>query len=150
MKARTGGGMTLCIALLAGILLFIWSNSLLPAAISGSLSQWLRDLLGTVAGETAGQSDGMLRKLAHFTEFCALGAVLGWLFAKLKKKIWVNAAICGCLAACADELLQHFAPGRAPRLTDVAIDTAGVLVGIGLLCLGYAIRKKKHNNTFGG
>ena len=142
MIGRTRGRMALCIGLLAGILLFIWGNSLLPASISGSLSQWLRDLLGMAAGEESGQSDGALRNFAHFSEFCALGAALGWLFAMLKKKIWASAAICGSLAACVDELLQHFAPGRAPRLTDVAIDTAGVLAGIGLLCLGYAMRKK--------
>lgn len=152
MITRTKGRMRLCVLLLTGNLLFIWCNSLLRAEISGALSQWIRDLLGFVLlEEIPGQSDGLLRKLAHFTEFCTLGILLGWLFAMLKEKIWVSAFSCGCLAAIVDELLQHFAPGRAPRITDVAIDAAGVLAGIGLLCLGYAMKRKTYiNNIFGG
>ena len=144
MIPRTKGRMALCCGLLCCNLLFIWGNSLLSAEISGTLSQWVTDLLGfALLEEIPGQGEGVLRKLAHFTEFCSLGILLSWLFAMLKERFWVLAAGCGCLAACVDELLQHFSPGRAPRLTDVAIDTAGVLAGIGLLCFGYAMRKKK-------
>ena len=143
----------LCAVLLVCNLLFIWGNSLMDAELSGSFSQWLRDLLGTVAGELPGQSDGVLRKLAHFGEFCALGFLLSWQFAmrKEKERAWVlPSAVLGCLAACVDEMLQHFSPGRAPRFTDVGIDTAGVLVGIGAFILGYAIIKKKIYLHFGG
>ena len=126
--------------LLAGNLLFIWGNSLLPASLSGALSQWIRDLLGSVSGEGTGQSDGLLRKIAHFSEFCTLGILLYWLFVTMNKKkrtAGLLTAACGCTVACVDEMLQHFSAGRAPRLTDVAIDSAGVLVGIALFCLGY-------------
>ena len=138
--------------LLAGNLLFIWGNSLLPASVSGALSQWLRDLLGLVSGEGIGHSDGVLRKIAHFAEFCTLGILLRWLFTALKMKkqtAVLYTAICGCLVACIDEMLQHFSAGRAPRLTDVAIDCAGVLAGIGLFGLGYAIIMKQYDK-FGG
>ena len=142
----------LAVLLLVGNLLFIWGNSLLPASLSGALSQWIRDLLGLVSGEGTGGSDGVLRKIAHFAEFCTLGILLGWLFAALKKRkqtVVCLAAACGCTVACVDEMLQHFAAGRAPRLTDVAIDCAGVLAGIGLLGLGYAM-KMKRSDKFGG
>ena len=132
--------------LLAGNLLFIWGNSLLPASVSGALSQWLRDLLGKAAGEMTGQSDGILRKIAHFAEFCSLGILLLWLFAMLKERKQAAVLLtvaCECSVACVDEMLQHFSAGRAPRLTDVAIDSAGVLAGIVLFGLGYAIKKKK-------
>ena len=153
MIGKTRGRMALCTALLACNLLFIWGNSLLPASISGGLSQWLRDLLGMAAGEMAGQSDGVLRKIAHFAEFCSLGILLSWLFAMLKERkqaVILPAAAYGCLAACVDEMLQHLSPGRAPRLTDVGIDTVGVLAGISLLCLGYHIRNKKQTTYYGG
>ena len=137
--------MTLCVALLGCNLLFIWGNSLLPASVSGSLSQWLRDLLGSVLGDAAGQGDGFLRKMAHFAEFCSLGILLSWLFAMRRKKtLLLPAAVWGGIAACIDEMLQHFAPGRAPRLTDVILDTAGVLAGIGIFWLGYYTVKKRH------
>jgi VanZ family protein len=48
----------------------------------------------------------------------------------------------GFLIACADETIQRFVPDRGPAFKDVLIDTSGVLVGIGLLFLGYTIRKK--------
>ncbi len=143
----------LCAVLLACNLLFIWGNSLMDAELSGSLSQWLRDLLGMASGELPGQSDGALRKMAHFAEFCSLGFLLSWQLTMKKERkqaCVLPAAALGCLAACVDEMLQHFAPGRAPRLTDVGIDAAGVLVGIGLLSLGYAIKRKNMNLHFGG
>lgn len=145
MIAKKKGRLSLCIALILCNLLFIWGNSLLPASISGGLSQWLRDLLGMALGEAAGQSDGVLRKLAHVTEFACLGVLLRWLYAMLKKRkqSFLLPAAWGCIAACIDEMLQHFAPGRAPRLTDVAIDSVGVLAGIALFGLGNAIKKKK-------
>ncbi len=141
--------MRLCLTLLCANLVFIWGNSLMNAEISGAISQWLRDLLGQALQEQPGESDGLLRKLAHFGEFCSLGLLFSWLFAMLKEKTWaivVPSAACGCLAACMDETLQGFSPGRAPRITDVGIDTLGVLAGIGLLFLGYSI-KQTH---FGG
>ena len=147
------GRKALCAVLLVCILMFIWGNSLLDAEESGRFSQWLRDLLGMAAGELPGQSDGVLRKIAHFVEFCALGFLLSWQIAMRKERkqpFVLPAAALGCLAACLDEMLQHFSPGRAPRFTDVAIDTAGVLVGIGLLSLGYAIKRKNINLHFGG
>ena len=143
---------TLCAVLLVCILLFIWGNSLMDAEASGNFSQWLRDLLGMAAGELPGQSDGVLRKIAHFAEFCSLGILLSWLLANKIKKTWafvLPTAVLGCLAACMDEMLQHFSPGRGPRFTDVVLDTAGVLFGIGIFCLGYAI-KRKNNLHFGG
>ena len=143
----------LCAILLACNLLFIWGNSLMDAELSGSLSQWLRDLLGMASGELPGQSDGALRKMAHFAEFCALGFLLSWQLTMKKERKQIPvlpAAALGFLAACVDEMLQHFSPGRAPRFTDVGIDTAGVLVGIGLSSLGYALKRKNIHLHFGG
>ena len=155
MIHRTQSRLRLGIALLALNLLFIWGNSLLPASASGSLSQWIRDLLGLVlpGDPTPGQSDGLLRKLAHFAEFCCLGLCLSWVSGMCAKNLWKSvtlSAACGFIAACVDELLQHLSPGRAPRFTDVLIDTAGVVVGIILLWVGHTICQKKNIINFGG
>jgi glycopeptide antibiotics resistance protein len=133
----------LCAVALAGILLFIWGNSLLDKPMSAGLSSWvLEELLGGLPW----LSHTALRKLAHFVEFAVLGILLSWLLANKIKKTWAFAlptAVLGCLAACMDEMLQHFSPGRGPRFADVVLDTAGVLFGIGIFSLGYAIKKKK-------
>ena len=96
MIPKTKRAMALCMALLACNLLFIWGNSLMPASVSGAFSQWLRDLLGEASGGGAGQSDGLLRKIAHFAEFASLGMLLSWLFAMLKERKNCGAA-CGSL-----------------------------------------------------
>ena len=156
MIRRTKNRMRLCICLLMVNLAFIWGNSLLPGAISGALSKWVHTLVSLILpgrGEES-QGHGLLRKLAHFSEFCALGVLLSWLFAMLKEKKWafvLPSLACGCLAACVDETIQRFVPDRGPSIKDVGIDSAGVILGIGLVCLGYTIyQKKKKQSYFGG
>lgn len=46
----------------------------------------------------------------------------------------------GFFVACSDECLQLFSEGRAGRLTDVGIDTAGCAVGV-LVCMLYMCMK---------
>lgn len=156
MIRRTDSRMRLCSTFLVLNLVFIWGNSLLPASVSGTLSQWVRDLIGWLfpGGQGAGQGDGLLRKLAHFAEFCSLGILLSCLSGMNTPKLWKSVTLslaCGFTAACVDEALQHLAPGRAPGSTDVMLDTAGVAVGIILLWAGYKIRQKnKTIKTFGG
>lgn len=142
---RTANRLKLCSVLLAGILIFIWGNSMLPAEVSQAFSDWVKGLLFRGSGAAGGSGSGLLRKIAHFTEFTALGMVLCWLFGMLGKKMrWPF--LLGFGVACIDETIQHFSAGRAPAIRDVAIDTAGVAVGIGLLITGYhLLRKRKHN-----
>ncbi len=143
---RSRGRIALCVCLIAGILVFIWGNSLLPAEISQKLSDWLKALLtGADHGLAAGGGSGFLRKVTHFAEFAALGCSLGWLFGMLGRG-WRIPLLLGFGTACADELLQAFVPGRAPGLFDVGLDTAGVAVGLLVLYTGYAMLKKKTNN----
>ena len=134
------------------LLAFIWGNSLLPGHISGAFSDWVRKILRQLlpflfknASDSAG--GGLLRKIAHFTEFAALGACFCWLYAMLMTKQYrliLCAAASGVLAACVDETIQRFVPQRHGCLTDVGIDTAGVLTGIVLFMIVYHINKKQH------
>ena len=147
---RTKGRMGLCVTLLILNLLFIWGNSLLPGSVSGAVSGWVKDLLAKIFSLDFGQSGeghGLLRKLAHFTEFACLGACLCWLLCMLGRRP-LYSMICGFPVACLDEFIQRFIPDRGPSLWDVLIDTAGVCLGMALLLAGNAIYKKRKNNIF--
>ena len=133
-----------CTALLLLNILFIWGNSLLPGSVSGAISHWLRDMLDFVL---PGKSDdpnsghGLLRKLAHFTEFACLGGLFTWLFTMIHKPAIVTIA-CGLPVAVIDETIQYFVPDRGPSIRDVLIDAAGVLIGMAILVFGYKFIKK--------
>ena len=149
---RTDRRLRLCVCLLIANLAFIWGNSLLPAEASKALSDWLHGILSGLfsggGGSGAGGS-GLLRKIAHFTEFCALGWLLGWLFGMLKRNMCL-AFLPGVGAACVDEALQFLAPERGPGLRDVCIDAAGVAAGILLLLLVHAVLKKLKPSILSG
>ena len=139
---RTKRRMTLCTVLLLCNLVFIWGNSLLPAEVSGQISGTLKALLD--AQVTPGEAvpsggDGLLRKCAHFG---ALGLLLGWLFGMLGKKRLPAFAL-GVAAACIDETIQIFVPGRSPGIRVVCIVSCGAAAGLLLLFLGHAYWKKR-------
>lgn len=126
--------------LLTGLILcFIWGNSLLPGEISGGFSDWVKEILarllpGEVPGVTTG--GGLLRKIAHFSEFALLGMCLTWRRAMLGKKT-ITALLPGFGAACVDETIQVFVPDRGPSPKDVAIDTCGAAAGMAILLLAH-------------
>ena len=122
----------------------IWGNSLLPGEISGAISGFVRDLIALLLpGDGApDQGHGLLRKLAHFTEFATLGMILTWIMGMLSKPFPLALA-CGFTAACVDETIQLFVPDRGPSFTDVLIDTSGVLTGLLFLLL---IRRWRQNH----
>ena len=125
--------------------LFIWGNSLLPGSISGAISGAVKNfvfniLLGKEGANEGGH--GLLRKLAHFTEFACLGVFLSRLLYWLKKPR-VLALAGAFLVACCDETIQRFVPDRGPSFRDVMIDTSGALAGMILLLVGYAYVKRR-------
>ena len=133
--------------LLAANLAFIWGNSLVSGEDSGNLSggilAWVNSFLGL---DEAGAAllHHLIRKAAHFTEFACLGALLAW-NCRLsgEKHTMLLPALLGMAAALVDESIQLFTPDRGPSLTDVWIDTSGVVAGMMLLTLGYHLMKKK-------
>jgi VanZ family protein len=75
-----------------------------------------------------GTWDLVLRKLAHGAEYAILGGLLyRWLSSV------PLAILAGSAYAATDELHQSFVPGRAGLVTDWLIDTAAVVIGVGLL-----------------
>jgi len=141
---RTDKRLRICTVLLICNLLFIWGNSLLPGEVSGAFSDWVKQLLARLfpgEGEDL-PGGGMLRKIAHFTEFLGLGMCLAWLHGMLGKGKF-RPFLWGVLAASVDETIQRFVPDRGPSVRDVCIDSAGVLTGIILLWIGYAVCQKR-------
>ena len=129
-------------ALIVVNIAFIWGNSLLPGEISGALSDWLASLLG--GGQTPSEGTGLLRKLAHFSEFGCLGfllSYLAWLKGERGHHLISLALLGGLLTACADESIQMLTPDRGPSLVDVWIDTCGVATGVAAL---FVINKLKN------
>lgn len=149
---RTKKRLIFCCVLLVAMLAFIWGNSAMPAKESGALSGWVGQLLGKLLPFLSMENENsmyILRKLAHFSEFAALGMILSWLFAMVTHKRirqWVFPLLCGVAAACIDETIQIFSEGRYSSIVDVTIDSCGVLAGMIVLFLGYAIFKKLWEN----
>lgn len=134
---------------------FIWTHSLMPAEISAQESSRfalffapiLRDLgLRDLDAELL---DHLVRKLAHFTEFTALGAQLCLLWGSGGPAKALRAWIGGFFIAFMDETLQLFTPGRSGELRDVWLDASGVLFGVllALVVLRLYRRRKKARKT---
>jgi len=137
----------LCGILIGLNLCFIWGNSLLPAALSGGLStalkEWIHTLFPGAGLVSPTESDHILRKLMHFTEFAALGFLLTGEFRLLgKKRPYIWGFGFGVAAAAIDECIQIFVPGRGPAVKDVGIDSTGVLLGTVLMLFVCYLYKK--------
>ena len=135
----------LCTVLLLTNIAFIWGNSLLPGSVSGALSNWVGEILamffpGAPTDPVAGR--GLLRKLAHFTEFACLGGLLAWRLC-MARRFAALAVAGGFFVACIDEGIQLFVPDRGPSFLDVLLDTAGTLLGMSVLVIGYTIHRKR-------
>ena len=123
-------------------LAFIWGNSLLPGELSGRISDAAARLAAWVLHqplvETSG--GGILRKLAHGTEFLVLGLELSAL-CRSRGRSWSLPLLLGLLTAMGDETIQRFVADRAGQLRDVWIDFGGLCTGVGIWYL--RSRKKK-------
>ena len=119
----------------------------LPGGVSLELSNGFLALLSRSFPFLARIGSMLIRKLAHFSEFACLGLLLAWFFRLMGERGFhgvTSPALLGTLAACVDETIQRFVPGRESSLIDVWIDIGGVCTGILLLHLGYCcIRRRK-------
>ena len=118
---------------------FIWWNSSKNGEESSGISQGvLYEIMQIFAriGISTDITEHIIRKLAHFTEFTALGILLSIdtvLFLKnMKQYVWIPLFI-GLLVALIDETIQLFPIGRSSSVKDVWIDFSGVLFGTILL-----------------
>lgn len=136
------------IVLIFFTLLFIWGNSLMPGTVSSGLSDWvghiLSKLLGGAVDTTSGH--GVLRKLAHGTEYLVLGIELTTLLRLWLCRPWSLPLLCGTWAALLDETIQLFVDGRAGQLRDVWIDLGGFCTGMAF-CLVLSLWRRHKTSS---
>ena len=133
------------------ILCFIWGQSLLPHDASDEESRgivrWLKPLLDPNDRVDVESFHHYLRKTAHFTEFAALGFCMSGFYWNLpwkKPALRLPASFGSCvLAACIDETIQVFNPGRGPGVKDVLLDSFGAAFGILVFLLFRWILEKR-------
>ena len=133
MRRRRVDARRLVLVLAVLTVCFIWGNSLMPAEVSRSFSEAVKALLQRVLNlPQGGGEDGsyFIRKLAHWTEFLALGLELAYLLRRAAR-----ALPAGLSVALLDETIQLFIPGRAGQIKDVWIDFFGFCTGAAILLL---------------
>ena len=91
-----------------------------------------------------------VRKTAHFSEFFLLGGIAFVFFAtfkefSLKMKAFLP-FILGVIYSVTDEIHQLLVTGRACRVLDMCIDSAGVLLAV---LIGYLIFRKTRSDGVG-
>lgn len=135
-------------ALIVLTLAFIWGNSLLPPERSFALSDMVQKALSyftpvdSPAGAAGGTWSAVVRKLAHFTEFCVLGALLRLRLRSAEERPWPP-LLAGLLAALTDETIQYFT-ARTSLVFDVWLDFAGAAAGVLLI---WAIERGKRTDN---
>ena len=127
-------------------LCFIWGNSLLDSSSSTELSNGLlvklRPFLAMLGIEL--EDDLLLRKLAHFCEFFALGSELAALMLLWnQRRVFLCCSCISALAGLVDETIQFFT-GRYSHVHDVLLDSFGGICGTlaTMLIIAFIIRKK--------
>ena len=122
--------------LLILVLAFIWGNSCMSVAESqaesGQVMNFIEPFLEIFVGK-GNVTDHLVRKLAHFTEFAALGSILSLLL-PLTWKGRLHGAFCGLMAGFIDETIQIFSD-RGDQISDVWLDFAGALFGVAVFSL---------------
>ncbi|MBE6818316.1 MAG: VanZ family protein [Ruminococcaceae bacterium] len=125
--------------MVAAVCATIFSFSSNAADDSAAQSGWLRALFEQLFG--VGFTEFFVRKLAHISEFAALGFLSTFAFCytlRNAKRFYLGIAF-SLLYAVSDEIHQLYVPGRSGQVRDVFIDLGGILVGAALLGLFYLL-----------
>lgn len=131
------------------IVFFIWDNSLQNGGTSDGFSLIFAKWIAPIANKLGFYGNiwalnRIIRKLAHLIEFTILGGVL---YVVLRRYIEYGTVVktigVGIVIASLDEFIQLFSLGRSSQLSDVLIDTVGIIIGISVVKLTYYISHDK-------
>ncbi len=89
----------------------------------------------------------IIRKLAHVTEYTALGGCAGFFTKTIApglKSRSIFALMISVLYAATDEIHQYFVPGRVGTWSDVLIDSIGIIIGI-VIYRALSKKRAKHS-----
>ena len=124
---------------LIACIVFIFSNSMQIGDVSESASGRVLLLMKKVftrlgmPGVANHLTDHIVRKLAHFCEYMLEGFLLMLcmrVYSRHPLRHITVPMLGGVLTALTDETIQLFSEGRSSQVTDVWLDSAGVLAGI--------------------
>lgn len=146
-------------------LVFIWGNSLVSRELSGEISDGIMAVLNSAAEKLGfGQDtftymmdedgDGVaeqptshiIRKAAHITEYAVFTALVFLRLENAGKKRFFTVWGLGTLTGAIDETLQIFSH-RGSQVRDVLIDSAGALLGLGIVSLILYIISRKEKSA---
>ena len=149
----------LLLSLAIGWMFFIFSMSAEPAEMStetsGNTIRKIFELVypGFKNMEEADQiriideSQFFVRKAAHFSMYAVLGILLTVNVSyhiKNRRLILLLPLLIGILYSVSDEIHQTFVPGRSGQISDVILDSFGVLFGCAIIVI---IVSRIHNKT---
>ena len=150
---------TCAAALLLSMLYYtIFHFSAQDAEQSGSLSLKVSykgaEIVNCIWGGRGGDSleelalflEHPVRKMAHFSEYACMGALLFLLWSQWIRQGWVLrilVTVWVLLSAAADEFHQYFVPGRYASVADVLLDTCGGVCGMGFCLCVLALWKRR-------
>ena len=124
---------------LAGCIWFIFSNSMAVAQVSsassGRVLTLLQGALRRLGHPALAQrlTQHVVRKMAHFCEYMLEGFLLMLcmrVYSRHPLGHITMPMLGGVLTALTDETIQLYSPGRSSQVTDVWLDSAGVMAGI--------------------
>ena len=124
---------------LAGCIWFIFSNSMAVAQVSsassGRVLTLLQGALRRLGHPALAQrlTQHVVRKIAHFCEYMLEGFLLMLCMRVYSRHPLGHITVPmlgGVLTALTDETIQLYSPGRSSQVTDVWLDSVGVLAGI--------------------
>lgn len=155
---------TILIVALIGTFSIIFGFSNQDSKTSGGISQKVTEFIikfipsiqqteENQREEIIDRIESVIRKIAHFSIYTLVGFLLMSLMGtyKIKEINQIGTSlIIGVIYASTDEIHQAFIPGRGPQITDVMLDSLGVLTGIFISMLLIEtirrITKKKYND----
>lgn len=124
------------------------------SVLSRKVTEFITDNIFHLSNESKIQCidklEYIIRKLAHFSIYTVAGILLMGFVCTYEiekiKKIYISIVV-GSIYAISDEIHQAFIPNRSARLTDVIIDTMGIVLGIVILLISMKIVYKRKHNT---
>ncbi len=127
----------------------IFYNSSLSAVESTEQSSPVTQMLNSILQSLhipVTLTETVVRKLAHFTEYAILGALLAttvYLYAHTRLKTAAVTLIVGAIIPVCDESIQLFPAGRSCQVRDMVIDYTGVVFATLIALWIISIKEKR-------